>query len=215
MLDIIFIVPTIGRNTLQDTINSLKQLTSDNWKCIIIFDCVENNIEGLDDNRFIIINKSKKHGDGKNGSGLVRNVGFEYILNNNIECNFVGFVDDDDTVSPYYIENLHKELELNNDVEVVIFRMMYGNKNFRLLPDKSNIDGGNIGISFCVKKNLIKENRFENGHLEDFNYLKNLQNNNYKIVISPFLNYFIRSNYDDCAEYINTSLPLRYRKKLY
>ena len=109
MFDIIFIVPTIGRNTLQNTINSLKQLTCDNWKCIIIFDCAENNIELMDDNRFIIINKNEKNGDGVNGSGLVRNIGFEYILNNNIECNFVGFVDDDDTISPYYIENLHKE----------------------------------------------------------------------------------------------------------
>jgi glycosyltransferase involved in cell wall biosynthesis len=205
MLDIIFIIPTIGRDTLSNTINSLKQLTCNNWKCIIVFDCVENHIEPIDDNRFIIINKLEKHGDGVNGAGVVRNIGFDYILNNNIECNFVGFVDDDDMISPYYIENLHKELEINNDAEVVVFRMMFGDQpSHSVLPDCTSINAGHVGISFCVKRNLIKENRFENGYLEDFKYLKNIQDKKHKIVISAFVNYFIRSNYNDCVEYIET-----------
>ena len=37
------IIPTIGRLSLYDTINSLLNLKYDNWKAIILFDGIKNN----------------------------------------------------------------------------------------------------------------------------------------------------------------------------
>ena len=38
---ITFIIPTIGRETLNHSINSIINQTNKNWKCIIVFDGVK------------------------------------------------------------------------------------------------------------------------------------------------------------------------------
>jgi hypothetical protein len=44
MFIITFIIPTIGRISLNETINSLYNLENKNWNAIIIFDGVKNNV---------------------------------------------------------------------------------------------------------------------------------------------------------------------------
>lgn len=39
-----FIIPTIGRDTLSKTIDSLINQTNPNWKAIIVFDGIPSNI---------------------------------------------------------------------------------------------------------------------------------------------------------------------------
>ena len=84
MLDLIIITPSIGRDSLSNTIESIKNIKYDNWISIIIFDGIRKNIK-IEDERFIIL-EVKKLGI-KNYAGLVRNKAFDYILKNNIISN--------------------------------------------------------------------------------------------------------------------------------
>ena len=207
MLDIIIITPTIGRDTLINTIDSIKKLKINNWKSIIIFDGIKNNIDNdvnidIDDDRFIFLETEKK--GEKNYAGLVRNVAFDYIIQNNIKSKFICFVDDDDTLSPYYINNLNKEIEENKNVELIIFRMMETKEDvFQVLPREriTKIIKLMVGISFCIKYDLIKY-KFINNQYEDYYYLKNIESNKHKIIISSYVNYFVRNDYKNCERFI-------------
>ena len=51
-----------------------------------------------------------------------------------------------------------------------------------------------VGISFAVKNKLFKEGQlFEPNEKEDFIYLNSARDKNYKIMISPYLTYFVRT----------------------
>jgi hypothetical protein len=194
---ITFIIPTIGRITLYRAINSLLNLKNKNWKAIIIFDGIKSNFK-LNDKRISIIEIEKKGVLSENNSaGLVRNVGFDFISE---DCEWIGFLDDDDYISEDYIENLKLEIELNNNIDVCIFRMI--DSNNLIIPPKYNIGISkcNVGISFAFRKNIIKEVSFNNSKYEDYYFLKELEFKRYKIVISPYISYFIRGESFDCTE---------------
>lgn len=201
MLDLIIITPSIGRDSLSNTIESIKNIKYDNWISIIIFDGIRKNIE-IEDDRFIIL-EVKKLGI-KNYAGLVRNKAFDYILKNNIISNFICFVDDDDTLSPYYIHNLNKELEINQDAELIIFRMIETKDGlYQVYPQEreTKIKIGKVGISFCIKYNLMKY-KFVNDQFEDFRYIKNIESNKHKIILSSYVNYFIKTDYKNCLNFL-------------
>ena len=181
MLDLIIITPTIGRKTLTNTVESIKNIKGNNWKSIIVFDGVKKNID-IKDDRFIILEREKK--GEKNYAGLVRNIAFNYISNKNIKSKYICFVDDDDTLSPYYINNLNEEIKHNKDAELIIFRMIYTkNDKYHVLPDErcTKILKCRVGISFCMKYDLIKY-KFNNNQYEDFFYIKNIELNKHKII---------------------------------
>ncbi len=192
---ITFILPTIGRLSIINTIQSLKRLKTDLWECIIIFDGVKNTIlpQLKQDRRFRIF-EIDKLGASPNHSGLVRNYAFPFV-----STPWIGFIDDDDTLSPYYIDNLLDEIKLqNNQLDAVIFRMIYRNKV--IVPSKDDMDiiQGRVGISFCFKRYLLHVEegiRFENSGYEDFHFLKNIKDHDYKIILSPYISYYVKSNY--------------------
>lgn len=73
MDNITFIIPTIGRISLNNSINSLLNQTVKKWNAIIIFDGIKCNIEN-NDSRIQIIEIEKK-GININSAGNVRNYG--------------------------------------------------------------------------------------------------------------------------------------------
>ena len=184
---ITLIIPTINRLTLIDTLESLENQTNPDWKAICVFDNVtpDDNIKlKLDsDPRFKYIILSKKLGQNRNFAGLVRNVG---IRQANTE--WIGFVDDDDTLTPYYVQRLKEELIVNSDVECIIFRMIcekkiqnvelvemseafqdknrsqkeipFSSTDYDIIPpsNATTIRKGRVGISFCYKLKLFYEN---------------------------------------------------------
>ena len=97
---ITFIIPTIGRSTLRRTLQSLQDQTNQNFKCIVVFDGIDPTIT-VDDNRFKII-KTNKLGQGRNSAGLVRNEGMKLV-----NTEWIGFVDDDDTLSNTYVDKFY------------------------------------------------------------------------------------------------------------
>ena len=204
MNDIIFIIPTIGRNSLKESIKSIFDLKgSYKWKSIVIFDGIKNNLnESYNEN--IIFLEIEKCGniDIKNNAGLVRNKGIEYILENNIKSKYIGFLDDDDTLNPEFIINLYNE-EKNFNFDCIIFRMMYD--NFKIVPHQltTRIEKKNIGISFVIKFNIIEENyRFINHPYEDYIYVYYLKYKKKKILLSKYVNYFVKTNINKCNKFI-------------
>ena len=199
---IIFVIPSIGRESLWNTIKSLICLNDPNWIAIIIYDGVDNILVSDNhlDKRIKIYTLDKK----EHSAGLVRNIGLDIINNNEDlkDCKWIGFVDDDDTISPNYIDNLKKEIDFNKDIDVCIFRMIYTNK--MVIPSKycRTIIRGNVGISFSIKKEISDILKFKNTPYEDFLYIKELQNKKYKIIISSFISYFVRGEPYDVSPYI-------------
>jgi hypothetical protein len=185
---ITFIIPTLGRLSLLDSIESLINQDDSQWKAIIIFDGVKNNFE-INDERITMIETEKK-----NSAGDVRNFGFNYVENSE----WIGFLDDDDCLSCNYISRLKEEIEINNNIEVCIFRMGYENKC--ILPTKNdrNIIRNKVGISFAIKKYISQNILFNNNPYEDFIFLKEIQCKKYKILISSYVCYFVRTKQYEC-----------------
>ena len=177
---ITFVIPTIGRTTLSRTINSLKQLNNKNWKAIVVFDGIEPNIV-KDDDRITIIRLDKKEGKDKNSAGNVRNKAYEYV-----DTEWIGFVDDDDTLNPQYIDYL---LNLHDELDVLIFRMVY--EDGKVLPKHGDRDfkESEVGISFCLRRELAIENPFVPSKIEDFVLLDKLRSKHKKIMISEYIGY--------------------------
>jgi glycosyltransferase involved in cell wall biosynthesis len=181
---ITFIIPSINRDTIVDTVNSLKSQTNPNWKCIIIYDGIDGR--KFDDERIEIIkiNKTGIFGSFHGQSGLVRNHGIS-------QCNteWIGFLDDDDTIHENYVSTL---FEKYNNYDFVVWRMI--EKNGRVIPKmgNDNILFGEIGISFCYKnkfKNLLFDNNKDGEDYDMILKLKNLSNN---YIITPEVYYNIR-----------------------
>jgi glycosyltransferase involved in cell wall biosynthesis len=177
-----FIIPTIGRETLSLTLQSLKNQTITNWKAIVIFDGIEQNISETDP-RITIIKTPIKLGQGYNSAGLVRNYGIKFV-----NTEWVAFVDDDDSITPNYIESFLSELWL--DPDVIIFRMTLDD---RVCPsiDSTNFFIKNVGISFAVKTELVSKFIFIPSIEEDFEFLDKVRLKNYKIVLSPYITYTV------------------------
>jgi len=186
---ITFIIPSIGRDTLLRTIQSLKNQTSKNWEALIIFDGIKPTIKS-DDNRIKII-QIDKTGKDPNSAGGVRNVGLKMI-----NTEWVGFVDDDDTLSKNYVEYLIRDTQHHNMVDVIIFRMR--GKHGHILPssDDDNFYVGRVGISFAIKTTFYKKNNlyFTPSWKEDYEYLNEVRTKNTPMLISSNVAYFVESD---------------------
>ena len=188
---ITFIIPTIGRDTLARAIDSvMEQNTVNNniWKIIIIFDGIEPNLIGdkYINHPQIMIQSCPKMGTGVNSAGLVRNWGMQYV-----ETEWTAFLDDDDFIGPNYIDRFMEEM--NGDLDVLIFRMKLGD---RVVPSltTNNFFLCDVGISFILKSHLFLERGFifQADGAEDYLYLNKLRENNCKIIISPYIQYFVK-----------------------
>jgi len=187
-----FIIPTIGRETLRLTLQSLKNQTITNWKAIVIFDGIEPTIYETD-SRITIIKTPIKLGQGYNSAGLVRNYGIKFA-----NTEWVAFVDDDDSITPNYVESFLSELWL--DPDVIIFRMTLDD---RVCPsiDSTNFFIKDVGISFAVKTELVSKFIFIPSIEEDFEFLDKVRLKKYKIVLSPYITYTVN-------QYNSINIPL-------
>lgn len=184
---ITFIIPTIGRSTLTKSIESLKKLNFKNWRAVVVFDGIEPNIKEYD-NRIKIVKLNKKVGQGRNSAGNVRNYGYNFV-----NTEWVGFLDDDDTLNPYYIDYLYNDL-LQDDIDVLIFRMIYNCGKILPMPEDNDFKINEVGISFCLKTELAKKFLFIPSGTEDFELLDRLRSNGYNIVISDYIGYNVNPN---------------------
>jgi glycosyltransferase involved in cell wall biosynthesis len=189
---ITFIIPTIGKPGLQKAIESIEKQTSDNWKAIVVFDGIEPTISIS--NPKITVMKIEKAGVGQNGAANVRNYGMKFV-----ESEWIGFLDDDDTIAPDYVETFNNEISSYPLVDVIIFRMHRPIYEPVVLPqlEIDNFYPDHVGISFAFKKKIFDAgNIMSPSSTEDFAYLSLLRDKNYIIMISPYIKYYVDGNDD-------------------
>lgn len=186
------IIPSKGRSTLKRSLTSLIYQTNPNWICYVIFDGVEIK-DYISDDR-IIYYSSPKVGNNINGAGLVRNKGIELS-----QTDWICFLDDDDSFSPDYINNLYEEISLNPDMDICIFRMSYSPDNDIILPPfgEEGIKVGQVGISFAINKKFIDEHniRFQNSKIEDYFFLEKCELNSANIHYSDHICYLVNQGF--------------------
>lgn len=199
---ITFITPTIGRPSLINTIKSVVNQTCTNWKYIVVFDGIEIAPEFTEligsDSRISIISIPKT--GRRNYAGTVRNIGIEQAT-----TEWIGFVDDDDMISPFYVERMNYYIKQYPDMKCIIYRYIDYNNNI-LPPIKyKNFKKGYVGISFCYKKELYNAGiKFNSSHIEDYLLLYKIRQNNCRIILSCYIGYFVRLNHELSQEYMNT-----------
>ena len=146
--------------------------TDKDWKAIIIYDGVEGR--EFSDRRIKTIH-IEKTGSGTK-AGLVRNVGIT-----NCDTEWIGFLDDDDSLDIDYVKTLKKYL----DYDIVIFRMVYPNGDIRPQLKDEKIRFANVGISFAYKNKGILFDENKKG--EDFAFISKIIKDNY--IITPEICY--------------------------
>lgn len=177
---ITFIVPSINRESLIRTVQSLIDQTNPNWECIIIYDGVDG--QSFDDPRIKTIKIDKIGGNSPHHgmSGLVRNEGLKL-------CNteWIGFLDDDDTLHSEYVDKLFSKY---SEHDFVIWRMI--SPLGVVLPINNKISFGNVGISISYKnkfENLLFDTNRDG---EDYDFIKKLLSlsDNYTITSEIYYN---------------------------
>jgi glycosyltransferase involved in cell wall biosynthesis len=187
---ITFIIPTIGRSTLQRAIDSIKSQSDPDWKAIIVFDGIDPTITETDHR--IKIMKIDKKGKGINNASFVR---IEGIKCANTE--WIGFLDDDDIISTEYVSSLKIEKE---NYDVVIFKMIFSNDSILPLHGSTDFKINEVGISYCLKRSTFTDDNIwpNPSNTEDFDHLNELRSNGKKIKMSDKINYLVKPKAEGC-----------------
>lgn len=179
-MKVTFIIPSINRESLTRTINSLLKQTNNNWEAIVIYDGVEG--QEFNDERIttITIDKTGVIGQVHGEAGLVRNVGIRQAT-----TEWIAFLDDDDSINPNYVETL---LFKYNSYDWVLWKMKY--QNGLVLPINNQLVFGNVGISFAYKKDKFSDLLFKNNRNgEDFDFVKELETKSKNYIITEEVYY--------------------------
>ena len=181
---ITFIIPSINRPTIDNTIQSLLNQTNPNWNCFVLYDGVIG--KEFDDPRVKTFNLQKlgKKGEKHGNAGLVRNEGIKMC-----DSEWIGFLDDDDTIDSNYVDTLNKKYQ---SYDFVVWRMK--TTDGKIYPDltRNNLIRNQVGISVSFKNkfpNIIFDN---NDDSEDFEFVDKLQNTTNNFIITPEIFYNIR-----------------------
>lgn len=181
---ITFIIPSINRPTITRTVDSLLNQTDPNWNAIILYDGVNGMTFNDERIKTFEIPKTGLIGPNNGQSGLVRNKGIEMV-----KTEWIGFLDDDDTINPKYVESL---LSNYSKYDFIVWRMVY--QNGLILPEITTNDlvFGRVGISISYKNkfnNLLFDNNRDG---EDFDFLMKLKKLTNNWVITPEVFYNVR-----------------------
>jgi glycosyltransferase involved in cell wall biosynthesis len=189
-----FIIPSVNRDTLSRTMSSILHQTDPSWNAILLFDGCEPSdptlLDLLSDSRILFMSIQRRgstnhpmHGT----AGTVRNIGMNLAM-----TPWIGFVDDDDHLAPYYVSKLREEVETTPSLSTVIFKMVISDK---ILPpcNYNEITHSLVGISFAIRTSLIENGfLFRQSGSEDFDLLKDIEAARHTIVLSPYITYFVR-----------------------
>jgi glycosyltransferase involved in cell wall biosynthesis len=166
-----FIIPTIGRDTLQRAIDSVKNL---------------NRVEGQREEAWIVYHENYVP-EQRIGAGAAR----QRMINMIENTDWVSMLDDDDTVTPDYVERLKEEIEAHPEADLIHFREYFINTG-QILPTWPEVAWGNVGISFSVKIEVAKKIGFKTEPYEDFEFVKRVQKAGYNVYFSKYLVYKVR-----------------------
>jgi glycosyltransferase involved in cell wall biosynthesis len=179
------------------TIQSLLEQTNSKWCAILVFDGChpsQSHIKELieNDKRFLYI-CINRHGSTDypihSAAGTVRNIAMNLVV-----TPWIGFVDDDDTIVPQYVDTLMEEISITPTVQAISFRMIVDNTIVPRL-DCNTITDGQMGISFAIQSSLINEGFiFKQFDSEDFYFMNLIDRAQKKIVMSAYLIYYVNTS---------------------
>lgn len=202
------IIPTLGRPSLKQSLDSLINQSVKDWCAYVIFDGIKINKELIikhDKIKYFEIEKT----NGKiNQASDVRKIGIEMIDNN---YSWIGFLDDDDTLDKDYVSYFLNDIK-NIQLDIYVYRMI--NKEKQIFPSlkSKNILPCDVGISFIVHKDIFHEIQFENSHCEDYDFLKKSYEKKKLIMFSSCIKYFVKSRKED---YKDTQLEFENKYKIF
>lgn len=179
-----FVIPTLGRATLDRALASLMAQTDDRWRAVVVCDGWMNTEESPDD-------RISWCGAEFRSAGLARNTGMGLA-----EGDWIGFLDDDDSLVPTYVEHLNEHVEDHPWAEVVIFRMRH--PQYGVLPRvNGHLRLGTVGISFAIRQDVAQQYQFSaeqifRGFHEDWDMIERLIRDNRQVFLSPHTEYLVR-----------------------
>ena len=185
-----FIIPTLGRMSLYNTLESLSNQTDGDWDAIVVADSAWEGYKGLFSSRITCIESNQT-----GSAGLLRNEGIAQASGE-----WIAFVDDDDVLQPEYVEHLREHAGDYPSADVVVFRMLH--PIYGVLPPEQMplIKQGLVGISYAVKAHVkpqfVKENVVSNidtrlNTHEDIELLLELRNKGHEVYVSPHCDYLV------------------------
>ena len=183
----VFIIATIGRPSLKESIESiLDQDKHSNHKIIVVFDNCK--IQKMVDDERVIYIRTQENVWG----GGARNVGIEYIKEQKIDTLYISFLDDDDYITPHYGKVLYKHRKWDLVVHSIHFPWHPPARKI-LPPTKGKgIKRGQIGVAISVKANKLLNSkvRYVDTAAADFFFAHRLLNeglSHYKTGIVTYI----------------------------
>jgi len=196
-----FIVPTLMRDSLNNTIASISMQESNNWEAIVVLHALNSTQDGevvcpdfvKEDVRYRCVGYGRK--TYANCGGAMRNFAMLFV-----KTPWVAFVDDDDTISPLYSREILREAILDPQVDLVAFRM-YDKRlpddkfEVKVLPRVQDTTAVRyyIGISFAFKRTMSSVDYFIESTTEDFDFIVKFCEFN-KCVLSDSITYFVKGS---------------------
>jgi hypothetical protein len=195
-----FIIPSIARKTLANTIMSLYEQEDPDWSALVVFDNVEPVFETTFSNRILGVKTPLKLGVGVNGAGKVRDYGITLLKQDFDYQGWIGLVDDDDRLTTNYVRDLKNISSKNPNADIIVFSMKYADGT--ILPPINKIDRKSlvdvktlenaVGISYAFKTHVYFEAvKFEPSSGEDYSFLLRAQNAGYNIVFTTLIGYMV------------------------
>lgn len=163
-----FIIPTINRETLPLSLDSLVRQTDRSWSALVVGDGLGKEwCPPWTDERISFMNTPEKRGTS-NHAGLVRNAAIPMVSGE-----WTAFLDDDDRLDEHYVQWLREE---SLGMDVVIFRMKMSDGS--ILPPSRELVCGLVGISFAILTSFREEKwiEFVPGDVEDWIFLNSAIN---------------------------------------
>lgn len=208
------ILPSFCRDTLNRSLQSLVNQTNPNWRCQLGLDGYSppSSIKGnqfllssgnqppfsiLQDSRITTTYIPQKLGNkyyrqletGNGQGGLVRN-----ILIDNVDTEWITFLDDDDTFHPEAIQRCYDEIATNS-ADCYILKRAYDPEYRELIPprDCRELELGKVSTSFLIRVDFLKNHGivFVNDKFEDYIYAKMIEARGGRIKFSDYVTYHV------------------------